>query len=121
MFHQSSHQVRAIVVAGFVIATELFFLKYIPMWVWGNNIRFDASMHIATAIFVLYVLWFFIDQNKNWRTPFFIFSALVLFVISVQRIADNAHNDIGLLLGLLAGLTGIGASQWGKFKKRLKF
>lgn len=91
------------------------------MSIWGRDILFDASGHIAGAIFVLYVLWFFIDQNKQWRTPFFIFAAMVLIVISLQRIVDNAHNDFGLLGGLALGLLAIGVSQWPTLKKRLKF
>jgi len=107
--------------AGTVTAAGLLLFKYLPMSIWGRDILFDASGHIASAIFVLYVLWFFIDQNKQWRTPFFIFAAMVLIVISLQRIIDNAHNDIGLLLGLGLGLFAIGVSRWKIIKKRLKF
>lgn len=121
MFHKSSDQVKQIIIAGLITAIGLLLFKYLPMSLWGRDILFDASGHIASAIFVLYVAWFFIDQNKSWRLPFFIFSAMVLIVISLQRIVDNAHNDIGLLLGLTLGLVAIGTSRWRTIKKRLKF
>ncbi len=121
MFHKSSGHLKPILIAGAVTVVGLLLFKYLPMSIWGRDILFDASGHIASAIFVLYVLWFFIDQNKQWRTPFFIFAAMVLIVISLQRIIDNAHNDIGLLLGLGLGVAGIAISQWKTVRKRLKF
>lgn len=121
LFHRPSNHGKEILIAGLVIAVGLLLFKYLPMSIWGPDILFDASAHIATAIFVLYVLWFFIDQNQQWRTPFFIFAAMVLIVISLQRLLDNAHNDIGLLLGLGLGVLGVGLSQWPTVKKQLKF
>lgn len=121
MFHKSSHQIRQILIAGLVTATGLLLLKYVPMRIWGNNILFDASGHIASAMFALYILWFFIDQNKQWRVPFFIFAGLVLVVIALQRIVANAHNDVGLLLGLTIGVVAIGVSRWKDVKKKLRF
>lgn len=91
------------------------------MLMWGSGILFDASMHIVTAIFVLYCMWFFVDQNENWHMPFFIFSALLLFVISVQRIMANAHNDIGLLLGLLISIASISVAERKNLKGKFKF
>lgn len=121
MFHRSVNHRKPILIAGAVTAAGLLLFKYLPMLIWGRDILFDASGHIAGAMFVLYVLWFFIDQNKRWRTPFFIFAAMVLMVISLQRIVDNAHNDIGLLLGLVLGLLAICASQWRAIKKKIQF
>ena len=94
--------------------------KDLPRCIWEHDILYVASGHIAGTMFVLYVLWFFIDQNKQWRAPFYIFSAMVLIVVSLQRIIDNAHNDIGLLLGLALGVVAIGASQWPTVKKKMK-
>ncbi len=121
MFHRNHNHVRELVIAGTVSAAGLLVFKYLPMSIWGRDILFDASGHVTIAIFALYVLWFFIDQNRRWHLPFFLFAAMVLTVISVQRIVDNAHNDVGLLLGLALGLFAVGASQWGTVKKRLKF
>lgn len=99
----------------------LLLFKWIPMQIWGDNILFDASMHLTIAIFILYVIWFFIDQNKKWHLPFFVFSFLVLAIIAFQRIEDNAHNDIGLLAGLIISVSGILYSQFEKIEKNLKF
>lgn len=121
LLHRPSNHGKEILIAGLVIAAGLLLLKYVPMLIWGPDILFDASAHIATAMFVLYVLWFFIDQNQQWRTPFFIFAAMVLIVISLQRLLDNAHNDIGLLLGLGLGVLAVGVSQWPIVKKRIEF
>jgi len=91
------------------------------MYLFGKDILFDASLHIATAVWVLYIIWFFIDQNKNWRIPYLIFCFLVLTIISTQRILANAHDDIGLLLGLLIGLIAIGIAEYKTLKKKIKF
>jgi hypothetical protein len=113
--------VHRLAIAAIIIVAGLFFLKYIPMRVWGYGILFDASAHISLAMFVLYFVWFFIDQNKSWRIPFFVFSLVVLSIISLQRILIFAHNDIGLLLGFLLGAVAIGASQWDVIRKRIEF
>ena len=98
-----------------------FIFKVIPMRLWGSDILFDASFHIMFASFMLYILWFFVDQNKSWRTAFFLFSALILFVISSQRIAANAHNDVGLLGSIIISLVSIGIAERKNLKGKLKF
>lgn len=104
-----------------VMFTGLFLFKFIPMEIFGADIKFDASAHITIAIFVLYIIWFFIDQNKSWRTIFFIFALVVLSIVSVQRILINAHNDIGLLMGLCLSVIAIVYSQKKYFKDKFKF
>lgn len=104
-----------------VITLGLGLLKYLPMAIWGDNILFDASAHIASAMLALYVAWFFVDQNKQWRVPFFLFCVMVLTVIALQRIIANAHNDVGLLLGLMVGLTAIGIAERKRVLARLRF
>lgn len=121
MDQKTSKKIRKIITAGVIIALGLLLFKFLPISIWGKDILFDASGHISTAIFVLYVLWFFIDQNKPWRTPYLILSALALTVIALQRIIDSAHNDIGLLMGLLLGVVAIGVSQWDKIKGKIEF
>lgn len=98
-----------------------FLLKFLPMSMIGSEILFDSSFHLITASFVLYVCWFFIDQNREWRMPFFLFAALVLSIISFQRIIANAHNDIGLLLGLLVSMLAIYFAEKKGLKGKLKF
>jgi hypothetical protein len=107
--------------AALIMVFGLFLFKFIPMNLWGENILFDASAHITITSFILYVIWFFIDQNQKWHIPFFVFAFLVLAVISLQRISNNAHNDIGLLGGLIISVSAILYSQFSKFKKNLKF
>ena len=99
----------------------LFIFKWAPILIWGDEILFDASMHIIVASFVLYCLWFFIDQNENWHLPFYIFSAVFLFVISVQRILVDAHNDVGLLLGFIIAILSIAISEQKNLKGKFKF
>jgi heme O synthase-like polyprenyltransferase len=119
--HGPKDNVHRLAIAAIIIIIGLFLLKYIPMQIWGDAILFDASAHISLAMFVLYILWFFIDQNKTWRIPFFVFSAIVLAIISLQRIITFAHNDTGLLLGLILGAVAIGASQWDEVRKKIEF
>lgn len=112
---------KKIVKAGVVITLGLLLLKFLPMEIWGEEILFDASMHIAVTMFVLYIVWFFIDQEPTWRQPFFTFAAVILIWVGFQRIFINAHSDIGLMLGFAVGLFGIGVAEWSKVKRRLKF
>ena len=99
----------------------LYLFKWYPMSVYGRDILFDASAHIVFSSFILYVLYFFIDQNKEWRGPFFMFSFAVLMVISFQRIKDNAHNDIGILIGFLIALVSIIIPNLKSIKKKIEF
>lgn len=82
LLHRSPNQLKQLLIAGVITAVGLLLFKYLPMSMWGRDILFDASGHIAGAMFVLYVLWFFIDQNRQWRTPFFIFAGVVLIVFA---------------------------------------
>lgn len=121
MTKHTKNQIKILIKAACVIFLGLFLLKWIPMEIWGDHILFDASFHLSLAIFFLYVIWFFIDQNKKMRIPFFLFSFLVLSIISLQRIEANAHNDIGLLAGLIISVSAILYSQFDKFKKDIDF
>jgi hypothetical protein len=114
-------KIKKIFIVGIIISIGLILFKLLPMLIFGNDILFDASAHISIAIFVLYILWFFIDQNRSWRIPYFIFAFFVLTVISIQRIINNSHNDIGLLSGLVLGILGIGVAEWKKIKNKLDF
>lgn len=115
------NQTQKILQTAILMFIGLILLKFIPMNIYGNDILFDASGHLVTASFVLYFLYFFIDQNKSWRTPYFVFSFAVLTIVSLQRIEANAHNDVGLLLGLLVAVVSIGITHWKQLKRRIKF
>lgn len=118
---ENKSQLFKLGIAGLTISIGLILFKFIPMAIWGENIVFDASAHISIAIFVLYVLWFFIDQNESWRIIFFIFAFMVLTIISLHRLIVQAHNDIGLLAGLVIGLVAIGASESNYIKGKLQW
>ena len=113
--------INKILVAGIIVVAGLLLFKFIPMEIWGNDILFDASAHIAITMFILYIVWFFIDQNEKWRIPYFILSALVLTIIAINRILVDAHNYIGLLGGLLVGLLAIGIAEWNDIDDKIKF
>lgn len=121
MTHHTHDNFKHILTATGITAGGLLLFKYIPMWMWGNNILYDASGHMASTILMLYIIWFFIDENKKWRIPYFFFATLVLVIISLHRIIVNAHNDVGLLGGLAIGLTAVGISHWRALKKKIKF
>jgi len=53
--------------AGMVLPDYAIWFAVVPILIFSQFILFDASMHIVVAMFVLYVLWYFIDQNVNWR------------------------------------------------------
>jgi hypothetical protein len=114
-------KINALIKAGAIMSIGLFLFKLLPMEVFGRDIKFDASAHITITIFLLYFIWFFIDQNKSWRTIYFIFSLVVICIVSIQRILVDAHNDIGLLLGLCLSLIAIVSSQKKYFKDKFKF
>lgn len=118
---KKSNQIKKIFISALIMFLGLILLKFIPMNVFGKNILFDASLHIVIACFVLYILYFFIDQNKSWKIPYFIFCFLILAIVSIQRIIVNAHNDIGLLIGLLISMIAIGIANYKQLKKKIKF
>jgi Ca2+/Na+ antiporter len=114
-------KIQALAITFVIMSFGLGLFKFLPMYIWGADILFDASMHITTAMFLLYVAWFFIDQNKSWHTPFFIFCLTVITIISMQRILVFAHNDVGLLAGFSISLLAIIVSRWSYFKEKLSF
>ena len=114
-------QIKELVYTAIIMIAGLLLFKFLPMEIFGWNILFDASMHITIACFVLYFIYFFIDQNKSWRIPYAIFCFAVLTIISVQRILVSAHNDTGLLLGLIISVVAIAIPRWNEIKKEIEF
>lgn len=82
-------------------------LKFLPMSLFGENIVYDASLHVVIAGFILYFVYVFIEDRKKLRIPYCFFSAIVLIIVAVQRLLVNAHNDIGIILGLIILVAGI--------------
>jgi hypothetical protein len=117
----TQNKIKSLAKAASIMILGLLIFKLVPMEIFGRDIKFDASAHITTTIFCLYVLWFYIDQNKSWRTPYFILSLVIISIVSIQRIMINAHNDIGLLGGLVISFVAIVYSQKKYFKDKFKF
>ncbi len=114
-------QIIWLTLTALIMAIGLVLLKYLPMQIFGKNILFDASAHIVITSFILYTIYYFIDQNKNWTTPYFIFSAIILTTISIQRILKDKHNDIGIMLGFLIVIIAIAIPRFKQIKKKLIF
>jgi hypothetical protein len=104
-----------------IMTVGLILFKYIPMYIYGKNILFDASSHVVWTSWGLYVIWFFIDQKKSWRIPYFILAAVVLIIMSIQRIIAQKHNEIGIILGLTIAAIAIVLPRWKEFKKGVEF
>ena len=116
-----TEKLRRIVLSIFVAAIGLFLLKLVPMVLWGAMIEFDASFHVTVTILVLYILWFFIDQNPRWRAPFIVVATGIVVIVAVQRLLVDAHNDIGILLAFVIGVIAIGSAEWGSIHDRISF
>ncbi|HOH03858.1 MAG TPA: hypothetical protein PLT60_00465 [Candidatus Pacearchaeota archaeon] len=99
----------------------LIFFKYLPMYLSEGNILYDASYHVLFTILLLYILWFFIDQKKSWRIPYFIFSGALIIIVSLQRIIAQEHNEVGIILALLIGAVSIIIPRWKEFMGGVKF
>lgn len=104
-----------------IMLAGIILLKYIPMYLYGEDILHDASNHVLWAIWGLYIAWFFVDQKKSWRIPYFVFAGAVVIIISVQRIIANQHNEVGIILALVIAWLAIVAPRWGEFSKEVEF
>jgi len=116
-----SQKLHRIVTSIFVAAVGLLLFKLVPMVMWGTTIEFDASFHVTAVTLAMYVLWFFIDQNPKWRTPFFSIATAVVLVVAIQRLLVDAHSDIGILLALAVGVIAIGAAEWDSIRGKISF
>ncbi len=102
-----------------IVGIVLF--KYLPMYLFDNSILYDASYHVLFTILLLYILWFFIDQKKSWRIPYFIFSGALIIIVSLQRIIAQEHNEVGIILALIIGAISIVIPRWKEFMGGVKF
>ncbi len=113
-------KIKNFVYTVLIMVIGLVLLKFIPIKAFGGTILFDASLHLTTAIAGLYLFYLCIEEVKSWRIPYFIFALLVLVIISVQKIISNAHDDVGLLLGLLISFVAIFIPRWREVHKKIK-
>lgn len=118
---KAKRQVKWIFLTGIIMILGLVLLKYLPMEIYGKDILFDASSHVVWTIFIIYIGWFFVDQNKSFRVFYLILSTGIVVVISLQRIIANEHNEVGIILGLLVAFLGIVIPRWKEFWKQIKF
>jgi heme O synthase-like polyprenyltransferase len=114
-------QIKWILLTAIIMILGLILFKYIPMFIFGKEILFDASLHITAIFFILYVGYYFIDQNKKWVPPYFIFSASILTIFSIQRIIAQKHNEIGILLGFIISIIAITLPRIKEIKRKLIF
>ena len=114
-------QLILIVETAILTLTGLVIFKYIPMSIWGKYILFDASSHVAWTSFGLYVIWFFVDQNKRWRIPYLLLASVILVIMALQRIIAGEHNEIGVLLGFFVAGMAIIIPRWKEFRRGTKF
>lgn len=112
-------KIKKILITAILMFFGLLIFKFYPIFLYGENILFDASMHIVITSLILYIIYFFIDQNKSWRIPYLIFCLGTIIIISMQRIIVNAHNDIGILLGILISIISIIIPNWKEMKNKI--
>lgn len=114
-------QIIWVIETAILTLAGLVLFKYIPMMIFGNDILFDASSHVAWTSFGLYAVWFFVDQNKNLRIPYMLLASVILVLMAVQRIIVGEHNEIGILLGFFVAGMAIIIPRWKEFLRNLKF
>ena len=114
-------QITWILWTTIIMISGMILLKYIPMYLYGKDILYDASNHVLWTIWGLYIVWFFVDQKKSWRLPYFVFAGALVIIIAIQRIIANQHNEVGIILALIIAWLAIVAPRWGEFKKEVEF
>ena len=115
-------KITALLACVVVMIIGLLLFKYMPQNYYGSNITFDASGHVTVAIFLLYIGWYFIDQNPaSWRYIYLAFAAAVTAVVAVERFIAGAHDVVGVGLALIISLGGIMISRWTFFRDRIDF
>jgi len=88
----------------------LAIFKYLPMDIFGENILFDASAHIAWTSFALYSIYIFI-KDKSFQIPYIVLSTIILILVAIQRIVSYHHNYFGISMGLAISVASIYLSK----------
>lgn len=100
-----------------IMFVGLIIFKYIPMAIWGKDILFDASSHVAWTTWGLYAIFLFIiSTKKSWKVPYFIIAGLIIIAMAIQRIIAHEHNLIGVLLGFAVVTSAILIPRWKEIK-----
>jgi len=88
-----------------LMAVGLIIFKFIPELIWGDKILYDASLHLVFLSMILYIIYLTIEHT-HLKHFYFIFSAIIITAMGIQRIFQGAHNLAGLILGLvIAGIS----------------
>ncbi len=82
------------------MAVFLILFKYYPMDLFGEDILFDASMHVTVTIFFLFSIWMFVPR-KIYGKYFLSFATFIVLLMSIQRIMVGKHDYIGVSLGVI--------------------
>ena len=114
-------KIKNIIFTGLIMILGLILLKYIPMYIWGKNILFDASAHLTITIFIIYVGYLFIEKSKRLKKYYIPLSMSAITIVAIDRIITNNHNYIGLLLGLFISLLAIYLTNHKKLNGEIKF
>ncbi len=117
----TKQQLLWITYTALLMAIGLILFKYIPQSISGKEILYDASYHVVFIILALYILWFFVDQKKSWRIPFFVFAGALIIIVSLQRVIAQEHNEVGIVLALIIGVFSIIIPRWKEFMGGIKF
>lgn len=100
MKKENKKNVKRLVITAIFIFIFIALLKFIPMDSYGQNIKFDASLHLSATIFILYSLWIFF-WKRNFSKTFLAIAIVSVAVVSFQRIYVGAHDLFGLVSGFL--------------------
>jgi hypothetical protein len=114
-------KIRWIILTTVIMIFGLILFKYIPMYIYGNNILYDASSHIIWTSWGLYVLWLLISPKRFWKAIYFIIAGAVIVIMAIQRINVGAHNILGVVLGLAIAAIAIEIPRWNEFSGGVKF
>lgn len=93
-------KIKKILVLIVFITIFTFLFKVIPMKLFGEDILFDASLHIMATSFILFLFWDLVFEKWKHRVIYIGFSFIVLAIVGIHRIVYLKHNLFGLTLGL---------------------
>lgn len=108
-------QIKHLIYTAILMTLGILVFKILPMYLFGEEILFDASRHVIILSFGLYFLYYLLIQGReNLKIPYFIFSSMILGVIAIQRIIAGEHNEYGILMGFAVGGVSVFAPLWNK-------
>ena len=78
----------------------------------------DPALYYNNNIPILLHLLDYVNQRE---IPYFIFSGVLIIIVSLQRIIAQEHNEVGIILALLIGAVSIIIPRWKEFMGGVKF